>query len=82
MCFISFYTPKYMFSFLLLCPNILRLVSIFESYLRENFRISESPLRHPIPAYLTLARLNGLDDDGYREAIHAQGSPDLVISGI
>lgn len=71
-------------SLILLCPNILRLVSIFEleSYLRGNLRISEGPLRHPIPAYLTLARLNGLDDDGYRDAIHARESPDLIIPDI
>jgi len=48
-----------------------------------NFRtISGGPLRHPIPAYLTLARLNGLDDDGYRKAIHATQKSDLVISGV
>lgn len=33
--------------------------------------ISEAPLRHPILAYLTLARLNGLDDNRYREAVRA-----------
>lgn len=60
----------------MLCSNILGLVSIFEleSYLRRNCTvrdIGEASLRHPILAYLTLARLNGLDDDRYRKAVRA-----------